>query len=126
MIQPVTQRVIKQLEKANLSQEDRIALTTALLVKLNALPIGDIIHFTETGILLNGKELEVEQALHFREACVSLKDNFARKVIHEQIRYKAIEMGIDKATSIDTLFFSKSALWVLNEYEILIQKLSTE
>lgn len=126
MIQSLTQKLIQQLKKKNLSQEDRIALTTALLDKLNALPIGDLIHFTDTSISINGKELDQEQSISFREAAVSLKDNFARRVIHEQIRYKAIDLGINKALSTDTLMFSKAAIWVLNEIEILIVKLSTE
>lgn len=90
------------------------------------MPIGDIIHFTETGIMINGKDLDLDQAINFREACMVLKDNYARKVINEQIRYLAIDMGINKALSVDTLMFSKAALWVLNEVEILIQKLSTD
>lgn len=105
--------------------EDRVALTTALLDRLNALPIGEMVIFTDNGIMINGKELEVDQAMSFREASISLKDNFARKVIHEQIRYKAIDLGINKATATDTLFFAKAAIWVLNEIEILIAKLST-
>jgi hypothetical protein len=105
--------------------ENRIALTTALLDKLNALPIGELIHFTETGLMLNGKELEEDQVLNFREACVALKENYARKVIFEQVRYKAIDLGINKALSNDTLYFSKAAIWSLNEIEVLIQKLLT-
>lgn len=75
--------------------------------------------------MINGKELDQEQMISFKEACAVLKDNYARKVIHEQIRYKAIDLGINKAISVDTIYFSKAALWVLNELEILITKLST-
>lgn len=125
MISPTTQNIIKQLKKANLSTEDRIALTTALLDKLVVLPIGDMIVFTENGISINGKELDLEQSMSFREGCVSLKENFARKVLNEQIRFKAIEMGVHKSQTIDELMFSKAAIWVINEEEILLQKLLT-
>ncbi len=123
MISPITENLIKQLKKSSLSMEDRLALTTALLDKLGALPIGDIVHFTESGVIINGKELDQDQALSFREACVALKDNYARNVINEQIRYQAIDLGINKAVALDTLFFSKAALWCLNEENILIEKL---
>lgn len=124
MISSITEKTIKQLKKSNLSIEDRTALTTALLDKLNALPIGDIIYFTQNGLMIDGKELDAEQTNAFKETCSALKDNFARKVIHEQIRHKATEMGIHQAISIETLYFSKVALWIMNEYEILLQKLS--
>ena len=84
-----------------------------------------MIIFTETGLMINGKELEPDQVLNFREACVALNDNFAKKVIFEQVKYKAIDLGINKALSSDTLMFSKSAIWVINELEILTNKLST-
>lgn len=122
---PITQKIIKQLQNTKLSLEDRVALTTAILDKLHALPIGNIVHFTESGVMINGKELDQDQMISFREACVVLKENFARKVIHEQVRYKAIDMGINKALSMDTIMFAKAAIWVVNEIEILIAKLST-
>jgi len=84
-----------------------------------------MILFTETGLMINGKELEPDQVLNFREASVSLKDNFARLIIHEQIRHKATEAGIHKAQTIDELMFYKAAIWCLNEENILINKLST-
>jgi len=122
----ITEKLIKQLSKSNLSTEDRIALTGAITKNLNAFPISNILEITSEGLKVQGKKLDVEQVIHFREACVILKDNFARKVIHEQVRYKAIDMGISKAVSVDTLMFAKASLWVLNEIEILINSLSTE
>jgi len=126
MVNKVTENLIKQLKKANLSTEDRTALITALLVKLNAPPIGEMIHFTQNGLMINGKMLDTDGTISFTKACTALKDNYARKVIHEQVRYKAIDLGIDKGTTIDTIMFSKAALWVLNELEILTHRLSTE
>ncbi len=125
MVSPLTDKLIKQLKKSNLSMEDRLTLITALLDKLGTLPIGDIVHFTENGLMINGKELDQEQMLSFREAVVALKENFARNVINEQVRWKAIDLGINQATAIDTLFFSKAALWCQNEENILIEKLLT-
>lgn len=123
-MQVTTQKLIKQLEKANLPTEDRIALTNAVTQKLNAPPIGELITLNPNGLMINGKQLELDDLLAFREACSVLKDNYARKVINEQIRFKAIEMGIDKATTLDTLAFAKACIWVMNEYEILIHRLS--
>ncbi len=61
MISPTTDKVIKQLRKSNLSLEDKTALVSALLDKLGAFPIGDMVIQTETGLSINGKDLDVEQ-----------------------------------------------------------------
>ncbi len=110
------------MKKSSLSTQDRIALTTALLDKLNALPMGNIIVETPEGLIINGKELDTEQIINFKESCVSLKENFARQVIHEQIRYKATEMGIHKSQTIDELMFAKAIIWCLNEENIWLEK----
>ncbi len=125
MISPVTDKVIKQLKKSSLTLEDRTALVTALLDKLGAFPIGEMVNFTETGIAINGRDLDQEQYINFREACVLLKENFARRVINEQLKYKAMEMGIHKSTTSEELYFSKAVIWFINEENILLEKLST-
>ncbi len=125
MISPITDKVIKQLKKSNLSLEDRTALVTALLDKLGAFPIGDIITLTDTGISINGRVLDTEQYMVFREQASALKDNFARQVINEQLKFKAIQMGIHKSLSADELYFSKAIIWFINEENILLERLST-
>lgn len=125
MISPTTEKVIKALKKTSLSLEDRVALTNVLLEKIGAFPIGDVVVFTESNVQINGKDLDTEQYIAFKEACSSLKENYARRVINEQLKYKATEIGVHKATSIDTLLFAKAVLWVINEENILIEKLST-
>lgn len=120
----ITERMTKTLARTDLPVEDRTALLTAILGKLNALPIGDIVATSSDGaVMINGKNLDREQIIGFKEGIAALKDNFARKVIHEQVRFKAIEMGIFKSVSTETLMFSKAALWCMNEIEILLEKL---
>ncbi len=105
--------------------QDRSALMTCLLDKLGIFPIGDIIIRTQAGVFANGKELDQEQLINLAESCQTLKDNFARRLINEQLRYKATEMGIHKSTTIDELLFAKAVIWFINEENILIEKLST-
>lgn len=118
------EKVISQLKKTKLSKEDRIALTTALLDKLVALPASNILHSSNEGLVIAGKKLDMEQMLAFKESVDALKENYARRVIHEQIRYKATEMGIHKATTLEELMFAKAAIWFLNEENILVESLS--
>jgi len=122
---PKVEKIIKELKKAKLSQTDRIALTTAITDKLNALPMGDIIAYSREGLIINGKVMDLEQTANFKLSVTALEDNFARQVIHEQLRFKAVQLGLDKATSIDELFFAKAVIWSLNEENKLIKQLST-
>jgi hypothetical protein len=123
MTSPIIQKIIQQLKKANLSLEDRTALTTALLDKLQALPLSNTFIVGQGKVIINGKELETEQAISFVESCNALKDNYARKIIHEQIKYLAINLGIHNCLSLDTMMFAKAALWCLQQQEELLEKI---
>jgi len=122
MISPTTQKVIKQFEKANLSLEDRTALITVLLSKLHTLPLNDTFIISQNSVIINGKPLEPEQLIVFRDSCISLKDNFAFKVLSEQVRYLSTNLGVYKSISQDELFFYKAALWTLQQYDDLLDK----
>lgn len=78
---------------------------------------------TQDGITLNGKLLDREQAINFKESCVVLKDNFARKVLNEQVRFLAVNLGINVALSVDTILFAKAALWILQQEDDLLDKI---
>lgn len=127
MLSPFTEKLIKQLKKAGLSIEDRTALTTALLTKLNALPLHNSIQVSlqEGMITIKDKPLTTEQIINFKQSATILKENFAYQVINEQIRYLAINLGVHIALSPDTVMFSKAALWILQEEEKLLDEIST-
>lgn len=120
MLSKTTEKLIKELNKANLHTEDRIALTTALLDKLVALPIKDTFSVSNDGITIKGRELEPEDMISFRESCVALKDNFARKILREQIKYLAIQYGVHNGLNTDTIMFSKAILWSMQEEDKLL------
>lgn len=123
MIQSLTQKIISQLKKKDLSLLDRSALVSAVLSKLHALPLNDSIVIGQGSITINGKALETEQIISFRESAIALRDNWARKILHEQVRYLATTMGVYKSVSIDELYFYKSALWNLEQEDALLDQL---
>jgi hypothetical protein len=126
MVNKITESLIKQLKKSNLSLEDRTALTTALLDKLGALPLTDTIKISAGEIVINGKPLEMEQAIAFRESLVALSENQARKLIHQQLRYLAIGWAVNSGTNNETLMFSKASLWLLDQENNLINNLDLQ
>ena len=123
MVSPTADKLIKALKKANLTLEDRTALTTVLLDKLQALPLQSTIIVTPNGLIINGKELDVDQVINFRESCVALKENYARKVITEQVKYLAINIGVHNGLTNEQILFSKSALWNLQQIDNLLDQI---
>ena len=123
MIQPLTKKIIQQLRKVDLSLEDRVALTTVLLDKLVALPLSNTFIVNPEGITINGKKLDNQQMINFSESCNALKDNYARQVINEQIKYLAINLGVHNSLTLDTILFSKAALWNLQQQQELLDKI---
>lgn len=124
MISPVVDKTIKQLKKADLSTEDRIALVTALISKLHALPIRDSVVIDPKGLIVNGKQLGREQMISFQQSCVVLKDNLAKKAIFDQVRYLATKIGVHQALNESQIMFGKVGIWVINEIEILVDKIA--
>jgi hypothetical protein len=123
MIKPITEKIIKQLKKSNLSLEDRTALVTVLLSELHTLPLDNTFIVEQGQVTINGKDLDVDQVIVFRDSCLALKDNFAFKVIKDQIRYLAMNLGIYKSRNMDELFFYKTALWNLQQIDELLSKI---
>lgn len=73
-------------------------------------------------IHINGKELDTDQLIAFRDSCIALQDNYAFKALTDQIRYLASNLGMYKAISLDEIFFYKAALWIINQYNVLLEK----
>lgn len=87
------------------------------------MPIDSVITFNIEGkILVNNKQLEVEQAIRLRQAARSLKDNSFYKLIKEQIAYEAIKMGVHSSVTMDGILMSKSALWIQQQEINLLTK----
>lgn len=119
---PSTEKLLKALKKDNLPLEDRSALTSVLMEKIGALPVEETITISPQGIHVNGRLLSQDQNLSFKEGCVSLSSNQARKLIRNQIKYLAIEEGIHKGLSTESILFSKAALWLLEvEDKIIVE-----
>ena len=117
------EKIIKQFKKTKLSLEDRLALTTAILDSLSVLPIDDAIVINPNGIKINGKALDTDQMIQFSESCRALKDNKARQIINEQVKFLAINMGVHNAVTMEMMYFAKAALWNIQQQEAILDKI---
>lgn len=119
---PSTEKLIKALRKDSLPLEDRTALTAVLMDKIGTLPLESSIVITIQGIQVNGRVLSTDQVLSFKEGCISLVNNPARKLVRDQVRYLAIVEGIHKGLTPDQILFSKTALWNMQMEDQVIEE----
>lgn len=123
MLSKSTENIIKQLKKANLPIEDKIALTNAVLDKLHALPLRKSFVIDGNKIVLNGKILDQQETISFKEGVEVLRDNQAHKLFNEQLRYLAMNHVFSAISPVETLNFSTAALWVLEQEAKLYESL---
>lgn len=112
------------LKNRNLNQKDHKLVINYLASSINSLPIKDVITFDIDGtVRINGKNLSLEQSIVFRESIVSLKENWAYKVIREQTAFEAIKIGIHTGNTLEQILFPKAVLWMQAQEVELINSL---
>lgn len=115
------------LRWTGLSSKDRDILFKEVMHSLDIPPLRAIISTDENRrILVNGKPLEPDQALLLRESARTTLDSFARKVVQEQVRFKAVDEGFLKSNDLETGKFYKSALWYAQEENELLRILAQD
>lgn len=101
---------------------------TGVLQNMSALPFRDTITFDAArgAIFVNGKQLTPEQATLLRTSANAAQDSFALKLVHEQVRFKAVKMGVHEGLNPDMIMFAKAALWYAEEENKLLSTLASE
>lgn len=113
------------LRSKSLKEEQKSYVLSALLDNMVFFPIQDVIATDKNGNLrVNGKKLDAEQIIAFRESATALKESFARKIIKDQMVFKAINLGVHMGINTESIAFSKAVLWILQEENILIETLA--
>lgn len=111
-------QVITQLNRADISMDDRALLTTAILDKLGALPLSAIITNDEQGqLLVHNEPLNIENARILRDSAIQALENQALALIRSQVAFSAITIGIHKAEKVEQMIFGRTALWWGQEVE---------
>jgi hypothetical protein len=107
-----------------LTGETRTYVLNKLLENIGALPIRKTIVFDPDGtVLINGRKLELEQAVSLRESVHALKNNQARRIFNDQLRFLAVEFGVHQALTPEMMQFAKAALWLIQEEDKLIESI---
>lgn len=124
MLKKITTKLaIWCIKKSKLSLEQKAQITSALLENIGALPIRDVIEFDYEGtVTVNGQPLNMEKAVMIKQGAKSLRDNFTRRIIRDQMKYNSLMLAVT-GTNIEQIMFAKAANWVLLQEEELLKKL---
>lgn len=107
-----TRLICALLRSAHISVQDRTLLTSCLLDKLGGFPMSDILGIDENGqLLVRGKRVDASQALILRRSARRLLREPSRKLVHDQVTFKAVTMGVHQGDTPEKVLFSKVALW---------------
>lgn len=119
--------VLFLLAKKNISVKDRTRLTNAILDKLGAIPVRDIISERPDGTLVvQGHPVDIEMARKLREGAISMLESSVRKIVREQVAFRAVTLGVHKAESPEQVLFAKSALWNAQQEDELYSLLAQQ
>lgn len=109
---PDINKVIAALNKKDLSTADKSLLISAVLTKLAAIPLRDILYVSESRkLFVNGKEVSIEKANQLRGSAMMAMRSEAFKLIREQVVYATFVQAAHGSVSTEDLMFGKAALW---------------
>lgn len=113
------------LLKLPLSLKNRTRLVSAILDRLNAVPLQSIINFRDDGALLvDGKSLTYEQAKALQESAKAMQDSYAREIVREQVAYIAGTRGVTEGDTPEKLYFYRAAMWSMLQEDELYRALA--
>lgn len=108
----IAKLTISALKRADLSLEDRNLLTVTLLDRLGALPLRDMLITNEEGnLLVNGRAVSSEGQRAIIESARGVIKNKALELVHTQVVYEAVVLGVHKLRTIEESIFYRAALW---------------
>jgi len=123
----ITKLVLWALHSKKIVGENKTKITNALLENIGTLPTKRLITFDQYGtMLVNGKYLEVETAIRFKQSAMALRDNEVKRIMNDQLKALAIEMGVHNGLNPETIMFSKAFLYSIQEEDKLISQIIGE
>lgn len=112
------------LSRKSLNTKERQLLTNKILEKIDSLPTHAIITVDGNTFSIRGVPLDGERAIMLRESADNALHNAALNLVHEQVLYQAVSIGIHQANTPEQIQFAKAAIWYSQEEKKLLQMLS--
>ncbi len=122
----ITSLVIWLMRNTRFSLENRTRCITALLDKLNIIPHKDIIEIREDGTFINGRKMDLDKAKQLKSSAKAVLENQVRNIVREQVAFKAVNVGVHRGNTPEEIYFSKVALWIYQQENLLYEQLAKD
>lgn len=114
-------KALDYLENNELTQHEHLRLLGILNKQLNIFPLSEVLIQTPMGaILANGRELNMEELVKFRQGINAIKGNWAFQLLGDQILFLAIHQGVHLGDTTEKMLWSRTAIWFIIKFRNLI------
>lgn len=113
------------LDANDLSPKDHTRLLGILNKNMGLFPIADVIVLRQDGATcVNGRELDMDELIKFRQGISAIRDNWAFKLIMDQVLFEAVKHGVHYGDTPEKIMFSKSATYFCSKFAEVLAKFS--
>lgn len=103
--------LVTWLLKLPLSLRARTRLIGAILDRIEALPLADIIKEKGGVLYVDGMPVDMDMAVKLREGAKLMLHNSARRIVYQQVASIAGKRGVVEGDTPEKLYFYRAALW---------------
>jgi hypothetical protein len=112
------------LKGKRLTLTERQELSTAILDRLDALPLRAIVEISDEGVLINGQQVDIDKLRVLRESAIAALDNKAFNFIGEQVVWLAVQNVVHKSTTPEQIYYYRAAIWFSEQMKQHLQILA--
>ena len=113
------------LKRKKLTTLQRQQLINQVLASVDALPLHSIITVNGADVSIRGVPLNAEQSVALRDSADQALHNRALQIVHEQVLYQAVSLGVHQAQNTEQIQFAKAAIWYGQEEQRILKALSS-
>jgi hypothetical protein len=108
-------RLVEKLLRGDLTPEQRNRLVVHILDIEGALPIHAIVTSDDEGVLVNGEQLNYDNASVLRNSATQVLDNRAFKLCADHVRFIAFKHGLATGLLPSEILFYRASVWYADQ-----------
>lgn len=113
------------LRRKVFSEKDGLLILDAALQRIGAFPLRGVLNMDANNrLMVRDKVVSLDDIAMLRDTADTALRSPARKLVHEQVRFMAIDKGFLQSDDPKTQLFYKAALWFAQEEDNLLKQLA--
>jgi len=113
------------IDRLAFSDNERLTLTNAILRNIDAVPLRAVVDVNENRqVVIRGRVASTEDLVVYQQSAENAVKSIARNLIHNQVRFMAIDKGYLQSDDPKTQLFYKAALWFSQQETDLLKQMA--